>query len=294
MRDGQGTEEARRAGQEFGLGRLIQERAVRRHRAPKALVLIPALTFVVFVFSGIAAFSAAVAAVLGVIFALVCLAAILVATRRLPGAWLARYEAGFAQMLPDSAHPRVVRWDQVAEVDVAFRRVTTSDGQTASTSIVVTGFGAAPSATPAGPVIERMTGRDIRFLIGDALAGAGPRLVAGYAGAYDAGKPASFGNIVVDQRGVAILAGPGRRDRRDRRDRWAWPAPGLVPWTEITAATSRSVRLPGGLGVSYAITLRLAHRPKRVTIPLSDVPNGIFLPAVLRHAAGRHGIRARL
>lgn len=290
MRDGRGAE-VRRAGAEFGLGGLVQARAVRRYRAAKAFTLIPALTFVVFALFGILAFSAVVAAVLGVIFAVVCLVTVLFATRRLPGAWLARYEGGFAQMLPDAARPRVVRWDQVTEVDVSFRRVTTSNGQTTTTSTVITGFGATPCLTPDGPVIERMTGRDIRVLVGDALAGTGARLVAGYAGACDAGKPASFGNIVLDQRGITILAGP---ERRDRRDRWDWPAPGLVPWTEVTSASRRSVGLPGGLGVTCEITLRLAHRPKRVTIPLSGVPNGIFLPDVLRHAAARQGIQTRL
>lgn len=292
MRDGQAAGAARLAGQEFGLGGLVQTRAVRRHRAPKAFALIPALAFVVFLLFGILAFSAAVAAVLGVIFVAVCLVTVFFATRRLPGAWLARYEGGFAQMLPDAARPRVVRWDQVTEVDVAFRRVTTSDGQGGtSTSIVITGFGARPSLTPDGPVTERMTSRDIRVLVGDALAGAGPRLAARYAGDCDAGRPVSFGNVVIDARGVTILDGP---EQRDRRDRWRWPAPGLVPWTEITSASRRSVGLPGGPGAAYQVTLRLARRPKRVTIPLSGVPNGIFLPGVLRHAAGRRGIRTRL
>jgi hypothetical protein len=206
--------------------------------------------------------------------------------------WLARYQDGFAQVLL-SGSVRAVRWADVSEVGVTYDIIrgpgTTFDPGHPYT--VVSGFYARPCLTRLEPTITRdwVDYVQATALVADAMRVAGPRVTAALIAAHDSGEFVAFGQVCVDQSGITLPAQSGRR---------GWPAD-LVPWSGISSvewsgiSLAKAKSVPGRRNIVEAIDLRCEGTPKRRRISLSGVPNGIFLPALLQHAA-RHGIPTRL
>jgi hypothetical protein len=281
------AEAARQAGQEFELGGLLNVR-VQYRRAPlsclgtllcllSGLGLLAALGSDAWVLVGPA----------GAVFAAACVVNVIGRRKRTVKGWLARYQDGFAQLLlPGDL--RAVRWPGVTKVGVIFRNVQAGGTMFVppSTRTVVSAFYARPCLTQLEPLItaNRVARGEAAALVADALRAVGPRLTAALIAAYDAGEPAVFGQVRIDRSGITLPARQGRSGS---------PAD-LVPWSAISSVNGESIVLPGRRNLVHAINLRCASKPKRRRIGLSKIPNGIFLPAVLRHAAARRGIPTRL
>jgi hypothetical protein len=210
-----------------------------------------------------------------------CLAVVLLACvvmiavglrRRVVRGWLARYQAGYAQLLATDPGPRVVRWASVDEVTVTFRTTAVYTGQATSTSTHLHSFSARPCiggglAPEVGP--RWGTWR----LLKDARRVVGPRLVNAAVDAYNAGRPAAFGPVRVAADGVTLSA-----------------AGTPVPWPDIRSVRLRTVDLARGGRVVRAVHLSCRARPAHRVIEVSGLPNGIFLPRVIAHAAAQHGV----
>jgi hypothetical protein len=193
------------------------------------------------------------------------------ARRRVLRGWLARYQDGYAQFLVTDPGPRVVRWSGVAEVTVTFRTTTVYTGQVATTSTHVHSFSARPFIGRLAPEVGQQW--ESWRLLTDAVRVVGPRLVPAMIMAYEAGRVAAFGPVGVDQHGVTV-PGPGT----------------LVPWPDIRSIRMRHVDLARGGRVVRAVHLSCRGKPGQRKIEVSGLPNGIFLPRVIAHAAARHGV----
>lgn len=184
--------------------------------------------------------------------------------RQLRG-WRAHYPGGYAQVLTADPRPRVVRWADVTEVTFTIRRsVPVNRGE--QTRIYVSSFSARPSASPAMPAPL-----DADDLPGEALAAAGPRLLAGMLATCAAGGVVSFGEIRVSSAGVVL---PG--------------SPELVPWAQIgSVRRGHTVLTRGPQWITSGVFVSIAGEPRPRDIDLSGIPNGMCLPALLEQAAGR-------
>jgi hypothetical protein len=199
--------------------------------------------------------------------------------------WVARYRDGFVQVsAPGVQH--VVRWMDVTEIGVTYRLTSTGGNQFVAPTIrtIVSSFSAQSAVTQLKFLISEKQLRHglLAELAGDAVRSAGPRMTATYIASYGASESAIFGQIRISQSGITLPASPGRR---------GWPA-GLVPWSEISAINGRF--LPNQRNVCDQIILRFTGSRRLRTVGLSNVPNGIFLPAVLQHAAAQQGIRIQI
>lgn len=251
-------------GREFGLGQLAGVSLDRDY--PLLLVTgwiaVPAGA-VCLVFSAIAAAGIAV----GAVFIAVGL------SRRKVRGWLARYAGGYAQVVMADPRPRVVRWADVTEVTFTISRNTVYTDYGSMTSTSLGSFTARPFLGPAMPVPGRVDAARARA---GALRAVGDRLIPAMTAAYDAGEAVAFGAVQVSQSGVVL--------------------PGLtapVPWAEIRSVRLRAVRLtdPGRSRITSSVSLACSGRPRRRSIDLSGLPNGLFLPGLLQHAAARQQVK---
>lgn len=191
--------------------------------------------------------------------------------------WLARYEGGYAQLLPDAPGPRVVHWADIAEVTATFRTTTTA--VSAAASLPFTDFSGFSARLLTGEPAPEIAGTQWKVdrLVAEALRAVGPRVIPAAIAAYESGQPVAFGPAVgVDQHGIAgsLLAAP-------------------VSWPDIESIEMRQVEVMRGTRVVTEIRLRFPRqKPTRrpTGICLSGLPNGIFLPGVIAHAAVRHGV----
>jgi len=277
------AEAARLAGEELELGELLNVRVKYGGKQLSCLGMLLCLLSGGTLLIALAAAAWVVAGLAGAAFAAACIVSVIGRRKRTVRSWLARYQDGFAQSLPGNL--RAVRWAEVTEAGVTFGSVVSSFGGPyvpPSTRTVVSGFYARPALTKREPLISErwVTRNEAAALVADALRAIGPRLTTALIAAYDAGEPAAFGQVRIDQSGITLAGRQGRSD--------------LVPWSGISSVKGESIVVPGRRGLVHSITLRCTGRPKWRRFGLSKVPNGIFLPAVLRHAATRHGIPARL
>jgi hypothetical protein len=202
---------------------------------------------------------------------LVCFFMIVFGTkRRVLGGWLARYRDGYVQMLAGDPGPRAVRWASVTEVTVTFRTTTFYAGTAPATTTSVGSFSARPFIGGMAPQVTR------HWLMTDALRAAGPRLVNAMIEAYESGKQVAFGSVSIDQNYVAL---PG--------------LDGPISWADIHAIRMRHVRLGQGGRVVTEVRLSCRGGPGHQKIVISGLPNGIFLPRVIAHAAAQHGVPVR-
>lgn len=286
------AEAARQAGQEFALGDMSKvyvqywkSRLTRPGLGFAALSLWFALAAAGFAVWWLLYVALALFATGCVLFAAGCVMNVFARLTKKVTGWVARYRYGLVHTsAPGVQH--VMRWMDVTEIGVTYRVIATGGTQHVPPTIrtIVSSFSARPAATQLTFLISE---KQLRFdrlaeLAADAVRSAGPRMTAACIASYGAGESAVFGQIRVGQSGITLPASPGRR---------GWPA-GLVPWSEISAIDGRS--LPSQRNVCHQIILRFTGSRRLRTVSLSGVPNGIFLPAVLQHAAAQQGIRIRV
>jgi hypothetical protein len=194
--------------------------------------------------------------------------------------WLARYEKGYAQLLPDAPGPRVVHWASVADVTATFR-TTTSYAYAGGGGVGVTStdFRSFSARLLAGEPTSDIAGAqwEIGHLLADALRTVGPRIIPAAIAAYESGKPTAFGLVSIDQHGITVpwLAVP-------------------VLWPGIKSIEMKNARAMRKTRIVTEVCLHVSPRAPDhlpVDINISGVPNGIFLPGVIAHAAAQHGVR---
>lgn len=186
--------------------------------------------------------------------------------RRVPRGWLARYRYGYVELLAGDPGPRAVRWASVTEVTATYRTATTNSAPTAAPATFMDSFSARPFIGRLAPTVGSRW--QPPTLMRDALGAVGVRLLTAMIEAYDSGRLVAFGSVRIDQHGVVL---PGRDL--------------VVSWGDIRAIRMRHVG-----GVLREVRLSCHGRARHRKIVISGLPNGIFLPRVIAHAAARHGV----
>jgi hypothetical protein len=93
--------------------------------------------------------------------------------------------------------------------------------------------------------------------------------------AYEAGAAVSFGRAEVSQEGITLLP--------------AWRPPGeLVPWSQVKSIHLTYIDPRSGDYVNQVIIGRKGQPTGEILV--EHLTNGIFLPALLSHAAKGHGV----
>ncbi len=272
-------EDAVLVGEDFGLGAV---RVVARARKYRAVVLWGGLLAFIAAVAGIPAVAGDAgwakvinAAVFGGLFLLGCL---------LVGAGLARspvdrrlfwYSGGLAELIHDEPEPRVVRWADVEMVTVFYYE---SDETAARLTGCILRASTGTKLTDLGRYRKGV----LRSLVTEADRILAPRLVPLLIQAYEAGEPVTAGDARIDRAGITVDP----------------PSGTCIPWTDIHSVTITHL-------TSYTDTaapvreIRIYQRPGNVKRPrniistvtdLSGVPNGIFLPHLVAHAAARNGV----
>jgi hypothetical protein len=265
-------------GEEFGLGTF--ERAWHDWKHPGytlwALVcaLIAGVGLVVAIGVVVSPFPPAVrlavpAAIVGV-FAVSTLMTVTGMRRPITTKRVFSYPNGFAQLGRDEPEPQVVRWEDVAEVTVSVTGMQLEDGfvpwRLNSFSLsTVTGTTLSGQATI-------MRESDLRAVVSAAYQSLAPRLLPAMTEQYESAGAVSFGRVRVARDGVTV---PGQRGTGE-----------LIPWAEMTDIYL--VTIPADW--VHKVVIHRRGKPDE-EISVDGLPNGIFLPRVLAHAAARHRIR---
>jgi hypothetical protein len=182
------------------------------------------------------------------------------------------FTGGVAHLTAASPEPRVLRWEEVDSVtatllDEAFQHygwyyTCTLRGRTGS-EITLTGYDKATVGNSLG-----------RRLVSESALRLGARFVPPLIEVYETGEPAIVGGWAVDQTGIsATESGFVTRS---------------CSWTAITRITM--TRIPPKTGPIEQIHIYTGGRQPAIGIGLSDIPNGIFLPSLIAHAAASKGI----
>ena len=266
-------------GEEFGLGVLVK--VLRNRKFPAmtgwgALLGLVTLIIGLPVTGGVAAgsYQAAtkvlVAVVFGALFLFSCLLVGRGVSRSHVEGRLFRYSGGLAQLVRDNPEPLVVRW---ADADT----FTVSVSEPDEANAYLTGFTLHSATGTSLPGLRRYRRPELHDLvtwIGKALIA---RLVPGMTERYESGEPVVFGKVRVDQTAITV-------------DTWG-SGPEVITWTDISWITVAHLPQSDAMRIPQRITIaRKAGHGAGVEIELSGVPNGIFLPLVLAHAAGRNSI----
>jgi DNA-binding SARP family transcriptional activator len=194
--------------------------------------------------------------------------------RRVLRGWLARYRYGYAWMRASDPGPAAVRWASVTEVSVTYRTTIVATGWPAGATVKNISVGSFSARPFIGWLAPDVGGQwEAWTLMRDALQAAGPRLVTAMIEAYESGRLVAFGPVRIDQQGVASPS-------RDL----------VVSWADIHAIRMRHIRLARGGSVVSEIHLSCHGRAGHRKIVISGLPNGIFLPSVIAHAAAQHGV----
>jgi hypothetical protein len=180
------------------------------------------------------------------------------------------FAGGLAHLTSASPEPVVLPWDGVDSVtativDEHYQYYACTLRGSTGTEVTVAGLddgtvGRAPS------LVRRLLRQAGRLF--------DPRLVPPLIGTYESGQPVVIGEWTVDRTGIRRTASGFVVDR--------------CPWPEITRITME--RSPPKTGRVLRIGVHRDGNQPPVAIDLSDVPNGIFLPAVIAHAAADHGV----
>ena len=181
---------------------------------------------------------------------------------------LYRYSDGLAQLVGDEPEPRVARWADVKDFTVDYYE---SDE-------VMPRFNGFSLTTSTGTRLPGLSGpvhrRELRDLVAEAERQLAPRLVPALTEAYESGGTVSFGRVLVSQPGIRLSA---------------WYPPGeLVPWSQVKSVHMTYINSKYGDYVHEIVVGRKGGETEEIRV--SGLPNGIFLPALLHHAAGQHGV----
>jgi len=161
------------------------------------------------------------------------------------------YSGGLAQQDRDEPEPCVLSWD---EVDSVTPLCYDESGR----------VGGCRLRGRTGTEIAVSLGYGLRDLVGEADRMLADRLVPELVGAYDASEPVAAGQWRIGQAGLTRVR--GREE--------------LLPGRDIRAIEHRR---------DCELTIG-AHRRRRRTISLADVPNGMFIARLIEYAAGQNGI----
>jgi len=264
--------EAARIGQDLGLGEVTAIALYRHWRlwmTVTGVCLVIGGPFLALAIAPVSAFTAATR----VIIAAVCAGAALlgwrlmrmgVRTRAVDR--LLRYSGGLVQLIHDEPGPRVIRWAEVDSVTPYFSSDTESN---------ITGLYGIVLRGSTGSVIKVFAGYRqpaVRELAADADRALAARFVPELIGAYDRGETVVAGRWRIDRAGLTRIRESGRAT--------------AIPWADI-----RAITIPGAsVEPPSAIKIGLDSNWRFPAIGLSAVPNGIFIPRLIEHAAGQHGV----
>lgn len=266
--------EAVQLGREFGLGSL--EHVSRDRKVPAYAVWSIGLALVVAFVGGIVAGGIAsgpdslttktvVALVVGVLFVACGVTGAYGIGQSTVRRQLFRYSGGLAQLIDGEPEPRVARWQDVSEFTVSYFQgdddVPRLDGCWLRTE----------DGTQLPGLSGLRRSSELRAIVTAAERLVGPRLIPALTEALEAGEELRFGRVHVGRAGIAI---------------WP-PEDNLFAWPDI-----RSIHLTYLDRGGYPHEVIVGRRSDRVTqtVDVSGLPNGIFLPHVLAHAARRHGV----
>src|SRR5579859_2304305 len=186
------------------------------------------------------------------------------------------YPCGAAQLIDGEPEPRIARWEDVDTVTVVFR----SDGEGA------TYLARCSLRDRRGNVLAADTayGRDVPYdFAAEAARSLAPRLVPPLIGAYDAGEPLIFGDTAIGQNGITLTDG----------DTGEITAVGWPEIRRIDIYEEGKGRERGGEQPASLIGIDVGRR-RALSIGLSGRPNGIFIPHLIKHAAGQANRPVRL
>jgi hypothetical protein len=116
--------------------------------------------------------------------------------------------------------------------------------------------------------------REARAVTAEAERNLAPRLVPAMTAVYKSGAAVSFGRVQVSNEGIAVSG---------------WSLAGeLIEWPQVK---SIHVTYIGGKDGGYPHEIIIGRKGQPTTeISVSGLPNGIFLPQLLAHVAGRQGM----
>lgn len=275
--------EADRLGEEFGLGASAAViRGRERGAGPGAylgqLCLVTSLLFAFIMGTVLGATSDLMPAlVFGVVTLALCVPVWLLG-RHIKAKYsprrIFRYPGGLILPPEDQAEPRVLRWDDVDGVTLVFNDADETYNGLSWCSLE----GADGTTLHIGGWVPKHAVREVTL---EALRVLGPRIGQELISAYDSGAPISVGRW--------------RLDPQDLTEDADGKHPLVVPWhdvREITVASEnyRDVVDPPSL---VTITVDGPGRRRKPRLSLSGVRNGMFLPQLLAHVAGRQGITLR-
>jgi hypothetical protein len=179
---------------------------------------------------------------------------------------LYRYSDGLAQMVGDEPEPRVARWADVKDFTVDYYEADEVTPRLNGFSLT----------TGTGTRLPGLKGhrRELRDLVAEAVRQLAPRLVPALTEEYESGGTVSFGRVLVSQQGITLSA---------------WYPPGeLVPWSQVKSVHMTYIDSKNGDYVHEIVVGRKGRETEEIRV--AGLPNGIFLPALLHHAARQHGV----
>jgi hypothetical protein len=115
--------------------------------------------------------------------------------------------------------------------------------------------------------------RELRALVAEAESNLAARLIPAMTQAYESGSAVSFGRVLVSEEGIVTA-------------RWTSADP--IPWSQVKSIHLTYIGEREGDYVHEVIVGRKGQPTEEVSI--SGLANGLFLPALLAHAAARQGV----
>lgn len=277
--------EAARLGAEFGLGDDAEAARVRVPRTPvwlrlTILTLAAAVSFA-FTFMVGALVSSAWPGnlILGVLTPAAGAALWLLARyARSLVVWhrIYRYRGGIIQIVSGEPEPRVLRWAAVETVTLGFYEPETGPPILVWCQLA----GAATTIDVGGASNLRYPEGLIRDVARDAERNLAPRIAGSLVSSYQTGEPVIVGCWRIEQAGVISNHHKPRKSR-------------LIPWGDVGEITVTTVRRRGDTNPPDEVILAVRHQRLPRSLPLSGVPNGMFLPHLLEYIAGQHGLTLR-
>lgn len=263
--------EAARLGAEFGLGDNVGVSWVRfspHGSAPLGVIALASTTVVTLAVTiGLATTNALAAVILGLI-TIAEGVGVRQLNRRLRARQVRRrfcwYDGGVIETHPDRPTPRVLRWADVRAVTLTFNDAEESFNGL-SWCVLTDHAGMTASIDGGYPksVVREVTDLAERMLA--------RRITTVMIGTYDSGEPVIAGGLRIDRTGVID-------DRRSS----------ALPWTDIREITVISEDHRGVVDPPSLIRFTAGRGTRNVS--LSGLRNGMFLPALLDHAAQRYSV----
>jgi hypothetical protein len=263
-------------GAEFGLGTLAE---VSRTRDLPKYALWGGLLGIITVVTGTPvaagivagqyqlAVKVVVATLVGGLFAACCALVGLGLARSTVSNRLFRYSGGLAQLVRGEPEPRVARWADVRDFTVFYHQ-SEEEPPRLSGFLVTTGTG---TSLPGLRAYWRR--RELRALVAEADRNLAPRLAPALTEAYESGAVVSFGRVEVSKAGITPSG---------------WTPGGPVPWSQVKSIHLTYIDDKEGDYVHEVIIGRKGQPTAEIGV--SGLTNGIFLPALLAHAAARQGV----